>query len=206
MAAACCCGSASEAMTREELRRRLRAGPVIPAPGGAAWPQTGRQVEAAVLVPLVQRAGGLSLILTRRTDHLHHHAGQISFPGGRMEDSDDGPEGAALRETEEEIGIRPAAVEVLGCLPVFLTPSGFRITPVVGWVQAEACCRPDPFEVAEVFEVPLAFVLDPANFQAHRIEHGEVVRLVPAVPCRGRFIWGVTAGILQVLAGALGQG
>lgn len=192
-------------MTIDEIRRCLQLGLPALAPEQNVLSQTGRSVEAAVLIPLLLRGDVLNLVLTRRTDHLHHHAGQISFPGGSIEDSDDGPVAAALRETEEEIGILAGAVELLGSLPVFPTPSGFRITPVVGSVQPDVVFRPDPFEVAEVFEVPLAFVLDPANFQAHRVQHEEGFRFAYAVPCQGRFIWGATAGILRMLGRTLGK-
>ena len=156
-------------------------------------------VPAAVLVPLVERPGGLSVVLTRRTDHLRDHAGQISFPGGRIEAADACARAAALREAEEEIGLAPSQVEVLATLPRYRTGTGFVITPLAGLVAAEAVFHPDPFEVAEVFEVPLAFALDPANH--HPMEHqarGRRYRLY-SIPYRNYFIWGATAGMLRDL-------
>lgn len=156
-------------------------------------------VPAAVLVPLVERPGGLRVVLTRRTDHLRVHAGQISFPGGRIEAGDACARAAALREAEEEIGLAPSQVEVLATLPRYRTGTGFVITPLAGLVAAQAVFRADPFEVAEVFEVPLAFALDPAN---HRLmEH--VARghryLLYSIPYMNYFIWGATAGMLRDL-------
>ncbi|KAF7598566.1 MAG: CoA pyrophosphatase [Candidatus Dactylopiibacterium carminicum] len=164
------------------------------------WPLQERQTPAAVLVGLLPRAHGLQLVLTRRTDHLYHHAGQISFPGGRQEDEDAGLIATALRESNEEIGLLARDVEVLGCLPEYATPSNFRITPVLALLAPEAALQADPFEVAEIFEVPLAFACDERNYQAHRIHWQGGLREIPALPCNGRFIWGATAGILQMLA------
>ncbi len=143
------------------------------------------------------------MLLTRRTDHLNHHAGQISFPGGRREPEDGSLIETALRESCEEIGLEPSAVEVLGILPEFATPSGFRITPVVGLLPADAPLALDEFEVAEVFEVPLDFLLQAGNYQRHRIRWFESERQVYAVPYSGRFIWGATAGILAMFAAFL---
>lgn len=171
----------------------------------ADWPVQARQVEAAVLLPLRPASEGLQVLLTRRTDHLHHHAGQISFPGGRVEAEDASPVHAALREAQEEIGLAPESVEILGVLPPFGTPSGFCITPVVGLLPEAPSLQLDAFEVAEAFEVPLAFVLDEVNYQAHRIRWHEGERHVQAVPYGGRFIWGATAGILKMLADFLRQ-
>lgn len=169
------------------------------------WPLQALQTPAAVLVGLIARERGWHLLLTRRTDHLHHHPGQISFPGGRHEDDDADLIATALRETEEEVGIPAGQVDVLGCLPRFATPSGFCITPVVALLPAQICCRPDPFEVAEVFELPLDWVCDGRNFQQHRIHLAGSLRQIPALPFQGRFIWGATAGILAMLAEFLRQ-
>ena len=169
------------------------------------WPLQALQTPAAVLVGLIAREYGWQLLLTRRTDHLHNHPGQISFPGGRREEEDADLIATALRETEEEVGIPAELVDVLGCLPRFATPSGFCITPVLALLPAQICCRLDPFEVAEVFELPLAQVCDASNYQQHRIQWAGKLRHIPALPFQGRFIWGATAGILAMLAEFLRQ-
>ena len=124
-----------------------------------------RVMEAAVLVPLVSRAEGIQVLLTQRTAHLDDHAGQICFPGGRAEPGDASREETALRETEEEIGLARGAIVPLGRLPDHEMPSGFRITPVVGWIEPPFSLTLDPFEVAGAFEVPLAHFLDVRNYQ-----------------------------------------
>ena len=156
-------------------------------------------VPAAVLVPLVKRPGGLRVVLTRRTDHLRAHAGQISFPGGRIEPGDACARAAALREAEEEIGLAPSQVEVLANLPRYRTGTGFVIRPLAGLVAAHAVFRADPFEVAEVFEVPLAFALDPANHRPMEYETRGRRYLLNSIPYMNYFIWGATAGILRDL-------
>lgn len=164
------------------------------------WPLAPRLVSSAVLIGLLPSRQGMQILLTRRTDHLKHHAGQISFPGGHCEDFDTSRAATALREAQEEIGLDPAKVVVLGQLPDFGTPSGFRITPVVGLLEGDVSLTPDAFEVAEVFEVPLAFLANPLNYQCHRIGWLGAERHVYAVPWSGYFIWGATAGILRMLA------
>lgn len=164
------------------------------------------QISAAVLVPLLLRPSGTQVLLTRRTDHLHHHAGQICFPGGQMEVEDASLSMTALREAREEVGLQPDEVELMGCLPDFGTPSGFRITPVVGLLAPSVRLEPDPFEVAEIFEVPLTFLAEHRNYQHHRIRLPKGERQVQAVPYAGRFIWGATAGILYMLADFLSAG
>lgn len=154
---------------------------------------------AAVLVPLVVRASGPTVLLTRRTDHLHHHPGQISFPGGRVEEGDEGPVDTALRETEEEIGLDRSRVELLGTLPDYLTGTGFCVTPVVGLVHLPFELKLDAFEVAEAFEVPLAHFLDPAHHQRHSLEYQGRVRHFHAMPYNQHYIWGATAGIIMSL-------
>ncbi|MCB2101299.1 MAG: CoA pyrophosphatase [Rhodobacterales bacterium] len=154
---------------------------------------------AAVLVGLVDRPHGLHLLLTQRTDHLSHHPGQVSFPGGHIEDDDDGPEGAALRETEEEIGLDRSHITLLGRLTDYVTRTGFRVTPVIALVRPGFTLKPDPFEVAEVFEVPLSFLLDPANHQRHSREFEGKERHFYAMPYNGHFIWGATAGMIRQL-------
>lgn len=153
-------------------------------------------IAAAVLVPLVQRPDGMTVLLTQRTAHLANHAGQISFPGGRIEACDDDALAAALRETEEEIGLSPDKVEVLGWLDDYVTGTGFRVTPIVGAVEPPFELRPDPFEVAEAFEVPLDFILDPVNHRRVRRVVAGRDRPYYAMPFRDRYIWGATAGML----------
>ncbi|MBK7791236.1 MAG: CoA pyrophosphatase [Betaproteobacteria bacterium] len=159
----------------------------------------GAPTPAAVLVPLVNRPAGLQVLLTQRTAHLSDHAGQISFPGGRAEPSDPSLAGTALRETEEEVGLPASAVSVLGRLPDYETVTGYRVTPVVGWVDPPFTLRPDPHEVADVFEVPLDFLLDPAHQQRHFRTLGETRRDYWAIPWQDRYIWGATAAMLVIL-------
>jgi 8-oxo-dGTP pyrophosphatase MutT (NUDIX family) len=180
-------------MMREAIAARL-AGLVPPDPAGV--PDDAHLRPAAVLVPIVEHPDGATVLLTRRADHLREHAGQISFPGGRLGPADKGPIDAALREAFEEIRLDPTQVEVAGTLPVYRTGTGFRITPVVGFLHPPLDLEPDPAEVAEVFEVPLAFVLDPANHRRDSMLWRGEVHWYDAVPYRGRYIWGATAGML----------
>ena len=159
---------------------------------------------AAVLFPIVVRDAGHTVMLTQRTAHLRDHAGQISFPGGRVEADDLSPTHTALRETEEEVGLSRERVEVLGFLPEYRTGTGFRVTPVVGLVHPPFDLQPDPFEVAEVFEVPLAFLLDPANHQRHEMHYRGALRQYFAMPYGDYFIWGATAGMIRSLSQRLG--
>ena len=153
---------------------------------------------AAVLMPLIERPSGLTVLFTRRTAHLRSHAGQISFPGGRSEPGDPTPAATALRETHEEIGLPDSHIEVLGFLPSqYTTRSGFIVTPVVGLVRTPFALQPDEAEVAEVFEVPLAFLLNPANHRAGGIVADGETRRFHAIPYGDYYIWGVTAGILM---------
>ena len=154
---------------------------------------------AAVLVPLVERQSGLTVLLTKRTDHLHHHAGQISFPGGRVEEDDLDVVDTALRETEEEIGLDRSYIEVSGYLDDYETGTGFHITPVVGFVRQGFDLNLDDFEVAEVFEVPLKFLFDPANHQRHSRDYNGRKRQYYAMPYGEFYIWGATAGMLMNL-------
>lgn len=154
---------------------------------------------AAVLVPLVDRPEGLTVLLTERTAPLHAHAGQISFPGGAFEPDDADAVAAALREAEEEVGLPPEQVEVVGRLDTYVTRTGFEVTPVVGLVHPPVMLRPDPFEVADVFEVPLDFILDPARPERHSREFLGRPRYFYAFPYENRYIWGATAGMLYNL-------
>ena len=159
-----------------------------------------RLTQAAVLVPLVQRTAGPSVLLTQRTDHLRDHAGQISFPGGRIEDHDADPEAAALRETEEEIGLHRRHIDLASRLDTYVTRTGFEVTPVVGLVNPPFELTLDSFEVASVFEVPLNFFLDPGNRRMHsRVWQGRE-RYFYVYPYEDYFIWGATAGMLSNLA------
>ncbi len=159
----------------------------------------GDATPAAVLVPVVNRPDGLTVLLTQRSAGLPDHPGQISFPGGRVEPGDLTPAHAALRETVEEVGLAPDHVHILGELASYETVTGFRVTPVVGWVEPPFTLSTDPVEVAEAFEVPLAFLLDPANQQRHYRMLGELRRDFWAIPWRDRYIWGATAAMLLIL-------
>ncbi|WP_254432685.1 CoA pyrophosphatase [Magnetospirillum sp. SS-4] len=171
---------------------------------GEAVDDEAELTAAAVLVPLVERPGGLSVMLTKRTAHLAHHPGQISFPGGRLEEVDNGDLIAcALRETAEEVGLDPALIRVLGRLDDYVTGTGFIVTPVVGLIRPPFQLSPDSFEVAEVFEVPLDFVLDQANHSLERREVRGRQRPFWALTWNDRLIWGATAGILVNLSDVL---
>jgi 8-oxo-dGTP pyrophosphatase MutT (NUDIX family) len=179
----------------------LRSRFLVGAPAGG-WVEARTSVAltpAAVLVPVVVRPEGLTMLLTQRTDHLHDHPGQVSFPGGRCESEDTSPVVTALRESEEEVGLRPEQVDIIGRLPRYETGTGFRVTPVVGLVHPPLELRPDPFEVAEVFETPLEFLLDPANHRRVSMEIAGALREFWAVPYEDRFIWGATAAMIVSL-------
>jgi 8-oxo-dGTP pyrophosphatase MutT (NUDIX family) len=180
------------------LRERLKRTP--PAFSVYGDDGTGREAAAvtaaAVLMPIVDRPSGLSVIFTKRTSHLKAHSGQVSFPGGRAEPEDPTPEFTALREAQEEIGLAMERVEVLARLPDYLTRTGFRVTPVVGLLIPPVDLTPDPREVEDVFEVPLAFLLDPKNHQRRtRQFQGRTVGYYE-LSYENRVIWGATAGML----------
>lgn len=162
---------------------------------------TSAPTPASVLMPLVQRDGGLTLLLTQRTAHLNDHAGQVSLPGGRVDEGDGSAVDTALRETEEEVGLHRRHIEILGTLPDYFTGTGFQVTPIVSLVRPPFELRADPFEVAEIFEVPLAFLMDGANHQRRTIElpNGMGTRTFYAMPYDRFFIWGATAGMLRNL-------
>ena len=153
-------------------------------------------LEPAAVLLLVVNHPEPTVVLTQRTSHLAHHAGQIAFPGGRREEADDSAEGTALREAAEEIGLDPARVQLLGRLPEYRTSTGFVVTPVVGWAEPPLAYTPDPHEVAEVFEVPLAFLLDPSNHRYESAFYRGRMRHYWAMPYGERFIWGATAGMI----------
>lgn len=193
-----------------ELRARFAAaGDFEPEFAGDGRPIVQREpVHAAVLVPLVQRPDGLHVLLTERTAHLRDHAGQISFPGGRSEPHDADAAATALREAEEEVGLRPHSVEVIGRLPVYTTVTSYIVTPVVGLVAPGFALAPDDFEVAEVFEVPLSFLMTPAHHRRHVFQWDGGQRQFLSMPWTGAaadgtsreyFIWGATAAMLRNL-------
>lgn len=205
----------SRPVSAEELIRRLAA---APAPGtrrsADALPRgdhdmnpglfpDGPLVAAAVLVPIVAHAEGLTVLFTLRTSHLSAHAGQISFPGGRMDPGDADEAAAALREAQEEIGLTPEKVQLVGRLDTYVTRTGFRIHPLVGLVAPPLTLRPDPQEVADVFEVPLDFLIDPSNLRRDSRDYQGVQRSFWAIPYDQRYIWGATAGMVVNLAEVL---
>jgi len=170
--------------------------------------------HASVLIPVVLREHGPSVLLTRRTAHLRDHAGQISFPGGRVEIHDDDVVATALRETEEEVGLARQHIEVIGCLPIYTTVTAFQVTPVVGLVTPGFTLALDDFEVAEAFEVPLKFLMTPAYHRRHQVEFEGRMRQFLSMPWRGPdaagtqqdyFIWGATAAMLRNLYSFLSE-
>jgi 8-oxo-dGTP pyrophosphatase MutT (NUDIX family) len=193
-------GGTSDPEEAAEVRRAVRG-------DTAVTPDTTRPSAAlrpaAVLVPLIDRPDGLTILLTQRTAHLQSHAGQISFPGGRKEPDDADAVATALRETEEEVGLPRQHITVVGQLDDYVTGTGFEVTPIVGIVTPPFPIVIDPFEVAEAFEVPLSYVLDRANH--HRVERESAGRrrVFYVLPYQGRNIWGATAGMLVNLAEVL---
>lgn len=180
--------------------------PTLPARRGdldldpTIWEMAGVRAErpAAVLVPVVDRAEP-TVILTLRTSDLPNHAGQIAFPGGKIDPRDDGPLAAALREAEEEIGLSRTMVEPIGYLDLYLTFSGFRILPVVARIRPDCALELNAREVEDVFEVPLAFLMGPENHHKQSRDWKGITRYYYAMPYQQRYIWGVTAGILRNL-------
>jgi 8-oxo-dGTP pyrophosphatase MutT (NUDIX family) len=154
---------------------------------------------AAVLVPLVERPEGLSVLLTLRNETLQRHAGQIAFPGGRIDPGDVSAVAAALRETEEEIGLAPSSIENVGRLDDYITGTGFIVAPIVGLINPPYTAKPDPREVAAIFEVPLAFLLDPANHRRDSRVFNGVERRFYAMPYGDKYIWGATAAMIMNL-------
>ncbi len=165
-----------------------------------------KRVPAAVLVPLIEHGGTFSVLLTMRPKDMKQHAGQVAFPGGRLEPHDPDLVACALREAEEEVGLARARVEVLGRLDPYLTITGFEVTPIVGAIAGPVVPRPDPYEVADVFEVPLAFLLDPANHQRVERDFKGQRRAYYAMPYGDRYIWGATAGMILNLYDILMSG
>ena len=191
------CPPVAQLMTADDLEKQQ-----------LACAEPGR--PAAVLLLVVNHPRAPAVVFTQRTAHLADHAGQISFPGGRCDAEDCSPEDTALREAEEEIGIAPDRVAILGRLPEYRTSTGYAVTPVVGWAEPPLEYRPDPHEVEDVFEVPLAFLLDAANHRYESAFHRGRLRKYWAMPFGERYIWGATAGMLvtfhRILGGACEPG
>jgi 8-oxo-dGTP pyrophosphatase MutT (NUDIX family) len=202
-------------LTPQAVRERFASGPAWQADiPGDTTPGDGVLSAASVLVPLVQRPQGLKVLLTQRTDHLRDHAGQVSFPGGRVEDEDASAVAAALREAEEEVGLPRSAVDVIGTLPHYTTVTNYVVTPVVALVTPPFTLRLDAFEVAEAFEVPLEYLMTPAHHQRHEFEFNGQRRQFLSMPWEGvgsdglprrYFIWGATAAMLRNLYGFLAR-
>jgi len=185
--------------TRNKIAARLAQPAFKPQPGDRrVAPPLGstQSTPAAVLVPLVPRQDGITVLLTQRTAHLKHHPSHISFPGGRVESADRERTETALRETQEEIGLAREHIEIIGTLPDYEVTSGFRISPVVAWVEPPFELELDAFEVDSSFEVPLSIVLNPASYQHHDVHFDGKHREYVAIPYQGYYIWGATAAIL----------
>lgn len=155
-----------------------------------------KRVPAAVLVPLIEIDGEFDVLLTMRPVDMKKHPGQVAFPGGRMEPEDKDAIACALREAEEEVGLPHTDVEVLGALDPYLTITGYEVTPVVGALRGPFTAKPDPKEVADVFNVPLSFLLDPVNHQRVERDFNGLRRAYYAMPYDNRYIWGATAGMI----------
>lgn len=209
---------------REELQQWLSASAAIAAGSDAGFSDDGETAglmvdppvapsavlkPAAVLILVINRPDTPHVLFTQRTPHLTDHGGQISFPGGRVEDDDRDPLHTALRETFEETGVPMERIEALGMLPNYTTGTGYLISPVVGWIEPPIEYAPDPKEVAECFEVPLGFLLDTRNHKLESAMYRGRMRQYYAVPYQGRYIWGATAGMLvtltRVIAHARGE-
>ena len=169
------------------------------------YKNSGQTKEAGVLLPIIRQFDGICLVLTKRAAHLSTHPGQISFPGGKRENKDTNIEATALREAQEEIGLKTEVVEVLGRLPVHETVTGFQITPIIGWIETNWTAVADPNEVTEVFQVPLSYITNIKNFQIQdRVWNGRK-RYYYTVPYGPYYIWGATACILYNFAMELGE-
>jgi 8-oxo-dGTP pyrophosphatase MutT (NUDIX family) len=198
---------AAERLAAAALRERFAQSPAwVPDTQGDGGLFEGyARTAASVLVPLVEREGGVTVLLTLRTTHLRAHAGHVAFPGGQADEADDGPVDTALRETEEEVGIERSYVEVIGQLPLYRTVTNFDVTPVVALLRSDFTLHLDTFEVAEAFEVPLQFLMTPAHHRRHVFEaagHRREFLSMPYPRPGGQgdyFIWGATAAMLRNL-------
>ena len=187
------------AQARQQPVSSMRAAPGSALSSELAKRLAGPHQRAAVLIGLRERAGQTAVLLTQRATHLARHAGQIAFPGGRIEPGDSGATAAALREAHEEIGLHPASVEVVGRLGDHLTGTGFAVTPIVGYIPADFAARPDPAEVAGVFEIPLEVVFGPQGLRECVHErYGTRLRGFE-LHYEGRHVWGATAAMLQTI-------
>jgi 8-oxo-dGTP pyrophosphatase MutT (NUDIX family) len=200
-------GVPAKALTPQALRQRFRHPPLWTPEHSVEKKFSNREPAlAAVLLPLVMR-DDLMLLLTERAGNMSTHSGQVALPGGKTDDSDRDAVDTALREAHEEIGLPRTHVEVLGILPTYVTGTAFIITPVVALVQPGFVLQPNPAEVADVFEVPLRYLMDPANHRRHEFEFDGVLRQWLSMPYTGidssdpkeRYIWGATAGMLRNL-------
>ncbi len=205
----------SQATLQANALKKVFQNPPVWTPEIKREPNFGQRtpLAAAVLIPIVLRGPEGSephVLLTQRTQHLSTHAGQIAFPGGKVDAQDPSAEHAALREAHEEVGLEPHWVDVLGTLPHYVTGTAFHITPVVGLVSPQLNINANPHEVADVFEVPLSFLMDPSNHRYHEFERDGALRHWYSMPyneppCAGhsdfkeRFIWGATAGMIRNL-------
>jgi 8-oxo-dGTP pyrophosphatase MutT (NUDIX family) len=182
-----------DAVFAEPVRTDFDLNPQFPFPAKPPYRR------AAVLVGLIPHADDLYVLLTQRPDTMSQHAGQVAFPGGRIDSTDASPLAAALREAHEEVGVDPASVAVLGQGDPYLTSTGYVVSPFVGLLPGDFVPTPHAGEVAAVFETPLGFLMDPANHQRHEREYAGVLRAYYAMPHNGRYIWGATAGMIRSL-------
>lgn len=164
------------------------------------YPLQQRGRPAAVLIPLVNRNGQLSILLTQRAKHLKHHPGQVSFPGGAADDSDDNLQYTALRETKEELGIDPANVTIIGRLTSYRTISRYEVSPFVGLLPGNLSLKPDENEVADVFEIPLSYAMNQSNHEIYHINKGDIKFPVYSIVWQNHLVWGATAAILRNLS------